>query len=245
MAVTPGLSGNIISISSAFTTSAPIAGLISAVMLYGFNNGLNIETDEERRLRFINYISSLRGSTLAALDYGLKTDCKIVNAYGTVTERVAMTAFIEPYLADSLQPVGWVQAYIHNGVAGASSDLLAKARLVIDGYRDASGNRVVGYKAAGVKVDIAAASNVAAGVTGTASALTGYSNTVVAAAVHDAIYVYLQSLNINTPVTIDNLYAVAKAVPGIDRFVLTTPTADITASASSKIIAGTITITAV
>lgn len=244
-AITPGIIGNIPTPSSPFTTSASIAGLVSAVVLSGFDNGIDDETPAARKSRFNDYISTLRGSTLAALEYGIKSGCKITNAYGIVTEQVVMTNFVEPYLVSSLNPVGWVQAYIHNGVNGASSALLALARIVVDGYVDSHGNKIPGYKAAGVKVDIAAATAVPVGVTGTVSALPGFLNTDVATGVTEVINDYLLARGINQSAQIDDLYAVAKAVSGCNKFTLTTPTADVASSSSSKVMPGTVTITPV
>jgi uncharacterized phage protein gp47/JayE len=239
-AVDAGIKGNI-PVASTFTTTLSIAGLVSAVQLSGFTNGRDDETTPERKTRFISYITNLNRGTLPSIEYGLKNDAKIINAYGTITEQVVFTSLVEPYLLSSANPVGWIQAYIHNGVNGASGSLITLAQNVVNGYV-LNGVKIPGWKAGGVRVDIIVATEVPVGITGTVSALLGYTNTDVASAVETRLSNYLIARGIGATVGIDDLYAVAKAVPGVNKFVLATPTADITTTASSKVMPGLIAI---
>jgi uncharacterized phage protein gp47/JayE len=240
-AVDAGLSGNI-PVASSFTTTLSISGLVSAAKLSGFINGRDAETEAERKSRFIVYIKNLNRGTLYAIDYGLKAEAKITNAYGTITEEVQFVSLVEPYKINPANPVGLIWAFVHNGVNGASGTLLTLAQNVVEGYV-LSGVKIPGWKAAGVQVNLSAATQVSVGITGTVSSLDGYLNTAVADAVETALSNYVISRDIGASANIDDIYAVAKAVPGVKKFVLTTPSADVTSTYSSKVMPGTITMT--
>jgi hypothetical protein len=164
-ATTVGANGNITT-GYTFTLKPTLSNLVSATNVITFTTGSDEETDDERKIRFASYIGTLQRGTLAAIGYGLSL-AKLTDSDGLVTERVVSYSIVEPYKTDPLQPVGWVQCYLHAGSAPASVDLIAEAVKIIHGYTDTDGTVVPGWNAAGVQVDISAATDVAVSVTGT------------------------------------------------------------------------------
>lgn len=242
LATESGTIGNIPS-GTTFEAVQPINGFLSATALYTFSSGTGDETDDQQKIRFAAYISTLNRGTLAALRYGLSLST-ITNTSGVITERVRHSLIVEPWLTDPLQPVALVKAYIHNGDTGASSGLIARAQEVIDGYYDATGNPVPGWKAAGVKVEVIAATTSSVNVTGVLSISPfGYLSSDVIAQVEAAIGEYIGLLGVGDDVLVSEIIAAAMGIDGVTNFIPSAPTSDVAIVATAKAMPGTLTIT--
>lgn len=241
LASTPGVIGNVTA-GTAFDPTQDITGFVSAVSLYTFSSGSDDETDDQQKIRFAAYIATLNRGTLAALRYGLSL-ANVLDASGNVAERVRYNRIVEPWLDDPLQPVALVKAYIHNGSTGASSALLARAQEVIDGYYDANGNPVAGWKAAGVKVEMIAATTQTEGVTGQLTIADGYQQAAVVAEVEAEITDYIAQLSIGDDVLVSEIIAAAMNVDGVINFIPSDPLIDIIVPDTAKAMPGTITLT--
>lgn len=242
LASSSGVMGNVKS-GTSFTTTQNISGFVSAVSLYTFSSGSDAETDEQQKIRFTAYIATLNRGTLAALRYGLSLS-NVLDASGNVAERVRYSRIVEPWLDDSSQPVALVKAYIHNGDTGASSSLLARTQEVIDGYYDEAGNPISGWKAAGVKVEVIAATTSYVAVTGQLSiSQFGYQSSDVIAQVEAAIGEYIGQLDVGADVIVSEIIAAAMGIDGVTNFILSAPTADVTIAETAKAMPGTLTIT--
>lgn len=222
---------------------APIAGVQSVTNPNAFTNGRDEETDDERKTRFQGYITTLARGTGEALIYGAKT-AKLVNADGLITEYVAHASVVEPYLTDEDEPVAWVNVYVYSGASVTSPTLVAETQKIIDGYYDVSGAAVPGWKAAGVIVDVIAATTKSINITGVVTVDSGYDDDDVRAAVEAAMTVYIQGLSVGETVILAELIAIAKRdIPGVLNINLTVPSGDVTCLISEKAVAGTITLT--
>lgn len=241
VAAVPGLSGNV-DIGTNFDVSPNVAGFVSAESVNGFIDGMDAETILERKARFVEYVSTLARGTAAALRYGAKT-AKIYDASGFVIEEVKGSAVIEPWLTDNTQTPGLVYLYIYNGSDGASGTLLGQVSKVIDGYYDTSGNPVAGWKAAGVKVVVAAATLVSVAVTGVITVESGYSAATVKEAVSDAIAAYIAGLEIGADVIQSEIVALGMGVEGVTNFRVTVPSSDTVIAINAKAVVGTFTLT--
>lgn len=241
VAASPGLSGNI-DIGTGFTVSPAVSGFVSAVAANGFIDGMDAETILERKARFVEYVSTLARGTPAALRYGAKT-AKIYDSAGFVIEEVKGSAVIEPWLTDNTQTPGLVYLYIYNGSDGASGNLIGEVSKVIDGYYDANGSPVAGWKAAGVKVVVGAATLVSIPVTGTVTVASGYSSSAVKTAVSEAIASYIAGLEIGGDVIQSEIVAIGMGVDGVINFRVTAPSADTVIAINAKAVVGTITLT--
>lgn len=243
VAVTPGAGGNVPGATRFALTPVP-GGFVSAVAEAAFEAGSEAETDEQRKERFLAYIGTLPRGTVSAVRYGAKL-AYILDASGAVVERVADAAVVEPYLLDSANPRAWVQVYIDNGLNGASAALVARAQELVDGYIELDGTEVPGYKAAGVKVDVLAATQQAVNVAATVSVQRAFDRTVVIDAVKAAITSYLRATRIGSPAFRSEIIAAAMGVDGVENFVMTEPAADAVGAVGAvgaKVVPGSLTI---
>lgn len=217
VATTSGLVGNIAA-GAAFTPSPTPSNYVSASNPTAFINGVDQETDDQRKLRFNDYIASLNRGTVKALDYGLKTTV-LYDALGNEIERVVLTSIVEPWLTDSAQPISLVNCYIHNGSGGTSSALVLRAKEVLYGYYDALGNAVPGWKAAGVKVEVFAASELSLSVAGALTPVAGYSEPALLTAAATAASEYIKGLGIGVKFQVASLIDAVMSIEGVANFV--------------------------
>lgn len=237
-----GSIGNIAA-GTQFTLSPAPANFVSAANAIVFDNGSDLETDDEQQQRFLQYIASLPRGTNAALLYGVKT-AVIYNAAGIETERVKCASVVEPYLTDNTQPISLVNVYIHNGEGSTSSALLALADQILRGYVDANGNKVPGYKAAGVQLVTAIATEVPVNITGAITLNPGYDS---ATAISDATAVlerHLLELDVGQTSLYKDRVILVGDLPEVANIVYSVGTGDITCQDNQKLVPGTITLTA-
>jgi hypothetical protein len=238
----PGTSGNITALQT-FTLSPTVQPVTAATNLAAFNNGLPEETEEQRKVRFAEFVAALNHGTVSAIHYGLKL-ARIEDTTGNVIEAVRTASVVEPYLADPQQPVSLVNCYIHNGSTGASSDLLALARKIIHGYYADDGTAVPGWKAAGVKVEIYAAAVVTVAVTGEITVIAGYDEASILTTASSDISDYIAGLEIGAPALLSEIVAIVMAIDGVYNFTVSLPAGDTAAASTQKLMPGTLTITA-
>jgi uncharacterized phage protein gp47/JayE len=241
-AVVAGTSGNIAALQS-FTVQPTVDGMQSATNLASFTNGTDDETDDERKARFTAYVSSLARGTTAAIEYGLST-VTVTDSSDSVTEQVVSSTVVEPWLTDENEPIALVRCYIHNGGSGASSELLARAKEVIDGYYDGD-TAVPGWKAAGVKVEIYAATNVSFDVTASLVAESGYTVSDLVTSAETAIDAYLSALSVGEDALLSEVIAAVMAIDGVYNFTVSSPVADLVVASTEKAVTGVLSISGV
>lgn len=240
----PGIIGNV-DMAAIVELVSSVPGISAVSNPAPLLNGTDAETDDERTLRFRGYISTLARGTKAAVEYGART-AKVVNSSGVVTEYVAHASVYEPWVDDPLQPIALVRCFVHNGSSATSAALVSIAQQVIDGYTDASGAPVVGsgWKAAGVKCVVTAASDLPVNVTGTIDVAPGYTSADVIAQAIEAVTTYIQIQGVGADILVAELVAIVKRdVPGVYNVTLTAPAADVATAYNAKAIPGTITLT--
>lgn len=240
-AATAGTLGNIVS-GQLFSVNPTPDGFLTATNLSAFINGADVETDDERKLRFNEFIASLNRGTVVALEYGLKTTF-LTDAAGNQIERVVTAAVVEPWLTDVNAPISLVNCYVHNGVGSTSGALVTKARQVTYGYYDDLGKAVPGWKAAGVKVDVFAATEQTVAVTAVLTQAAGFDKPTLVNLAEQAIFAYLQELPIGATAIKSEIIAIVMDIDGVTNFVPSLPSADTTAAANVKLMPGALTIT--
>ncbi|WP_431860118.1 baseplate J/gp47 family protein [Azospirillum sp.] len=124
------------------------SGATSVTNPTAFANGRGEETEDERRLRFAEYVKSLARGTVGSLVYAAKNVQLLDPSSGTVLERVERVSVDEG--------PGHVSLYVYNGSGNTSAALVEEVRRVIDGYDDADGELVPGFRPAGMRVDVRA-----------------------------------------------------------------------------------------
>jgi hypothetical protein len=248
VATTTGAATNLVA-NCLFTMTPSPAGFVSAANLAPFVSGQDTETPAQQQLRFNAFIASLPRGTVRALYYGMSL-AAVLDANGNVIERPIFTSVVEPYLTDPTKPVALVNCYVHNGVGNTSAALVAQVTASLYGYYTPQAVPVPGYKAAGVKVVVAAATEIPVNVAALITAATGYSkaDTVVNGVTISglitlataAIASYLQSIPIGGSALVAKIDALVMAIPGIVNYTPTLPAGDTASTMAQKIMPGTI-----
>lgn len=239
-ATSTGVAGNL-GAGSSFTANPPPDRFVSAQNLAPFLSGQDAETDTARKIRFNAFIASLNRGTVVALTYGLKLT-NVKDAAGNVIERVVGTAIIEPWRDDALQPISLVQCYIHNGVGSTSSALVTRAREVIYGYYE-NGQAVPGWKAAGVKVEVFAATEDTVAVVGEITVLDGFDVASTIDQAEQVIYSYILGLDVGVSCLKAAIVKRVMEIPGVHNFTAPGLADEVTAARSEKLMPGAIAVT--
>lgn len=242
VATVAGSAGNVAA-GTTFVLAPKPDGFVSATSQRALINGQDDESDEQRRLRFNEFIASLNRGTIRAIEYGVTEFAKLYDADGHLIEQVAKVHLIEPYTLDpENNPVGLVHVYIHNGVGSTSGALIAKTGAVVHGYVDANGVKVPGWKAAGVRVNVYAASEQLLNVSGQLTPLPGFAHDALVAEAISAITRYLLELPIGEAAILAEIVARVMEIEGVYNFILTLPAADVDPADTVKVIPGVIAI---
>jgi hypothetical protein len=242
-AASPGAGGNTAPVIPFQMDPAPLS-FVSASSAGGMRGGTDGETEDERQARFREYVSSLQRATRRSLTYGA-TLAAITDAAGTVLERITSAQVVEPWLTtpETTTP-GEIWLYVESRFAAPSPALITRCQQIIDGYTDpATGEDVPGWKAAGVQVEVRAATRAPLDVTATLTAAPGFDAAALRAEAAATIAAYLTELPIATAALRADMIARVMALAGVVNIVIAAPTADTAASATTKIAAGDITIT--
>jgi hypothetical protein len=212
-----GTVGNIPA-NTQFTVSPVPAGFVSASNPSPWINGANTETPAQQQIRFAAFIQTLSRATVAAIEFGLST-VNLQDADGNIIEQVASAVVVEPFLTDNTQPVGLVNCYIFNGVGNTSAALVAQALQVINGFISPNGTPVPGWKAAGVRVNVFASTEIFLNIAGTVTALDGFQVTDLQSLANQVAIAYVTSLAAGAEFEVSTLIAQVKAIPGVDDFI--------------------------
>lgn len=237
---TTGLSTNCAA-GTLTTMVSPVAGIVSVTNLAAFLNGADVEADAARKTRFHAYIASLSRGTVAALQYGASRSV-VRNASGDVIERAAHVAVIEPYLTNPTEPTALVNVYIHNGTGVTSLDLVAAVSQDLHGYVAPDGTLVTGWKAAGVKLNVFAATEISINITATIAMVGGASNAAALVTAQAAVADYITSLGIGEPVIRSELVSRVMGISGVYNVTMTDPANDVAITATQKVVPGTVTL---
>lgn len=224
--------------------STPITGITAATNAAAFQNGADIETEEARRTRFQDYITTITRGIAGAVTAGAKT-ATLKDANGNITERVTTAGVTEPYLTNALADPGHIYCYIYNGTGGTSNDLIAQAQKVIDGYIDNNGTYMPGYKAAGVICTVYAAVEDVTAVTVTitaATSLTTTEKTQLQADAVTAINNHIAGLGMGQGLLRSKIIDILMSKTGVYNVGVTVPALDVPATLNHVIKAGTVTV---
>ncbi len=234
----PGTIGNIAS-GFSFSVAPEVQGFTDAVNLSAFASGVDTETDDERKNRFNAFVSALNRGTLDAIRYGL-TLANLKDTSGNIIERVASSSIIEPWLTDPGATVSLVNCYIHNGVGSTSANLVARAEEVVFGYTDENGVRVPGWKAAGTKLEVFAATETTVDVDGVLTAADGYDKPTLVIAANQVIYTQIIKLGIGEDLIMSEMVRRVKEIDGVFDIVFSTPDDNVAADNLTKLMPGVI-----
>lgn len=234
-ATTAGIAGNTLS-ATITSLQASISGITGVTNAAAYTNGIDEETDEERKTRFGAYISTLSRGTLGAIEYAASI-AVVKDVNGALIEVVDRVGIVE-------EVPGRVSCYIFNGSGSTADALVIAAQQIIDGYIDAgTGEKVPGYRAGGTEVTVRKMTEQPVALTATVATEAGYTlNATMRAALEAAHNDYVLSIGAGETLYLSELYARLTAVEGVAGLTITAPAGDITPAANIALVLGTITL---
>lgn len=204
-------------------------------------SGIEQESETDRRDRFRRYIAGLSRGTVVALEAAARS-VYLTDADGVVTERVTGVLVREPFRESAEGFLGLVEVYVDNGSGSTSQDLLDAVEAVLLGTRSAGGAITPGWLAAGIDLALKSVSAQVLDVVATVTVLPGFDKTVTAAAVQQAITLYLQGLQVFQTAIYAELIAAVMYVDGVSDVSFTTPTGNVVTTFDKRIVPGTVTV---
>lgn len=222
---TVGTAGNLAA-GVELNPSTNLPGLIRATVGdAGISGGRPEESDDDRKFRFNEYIRTLARGTPEALRYGLSL-VQVPRAGGGV-ERIVSAEVEEMYRTDPNNGPGWVRCHISAGAEAPSSALLARASEVLHGYRDALGQKVAGWAAAGVRTDVLAALRSPAAFTCRVTPAEGYTKAEAEAAVLAVLQDYTMGMAVGESLLVAEASARCMDLAQVGNIRFTRPADDI------------------
>jgi uncharacterized phage protein gp47/JayE len=222
-AVVAGAAGNV-SAASVVQLKTGVAGVESITNEAKFSGGADEETDDERKKRFQEFISALARGTKPAIEFGAKQIAGIVSAKAIDLDD------------DNAIPPGFVNLYVADASGTASGTLLAAVSTEENNWR-----------AAGVKVTVAAPSIVTVNVTATLTLDPGFNRDTLVDQITQRLIDFISAKQMGEDVFLAYLYEVIVDTnpTAIINAQIATPAADVTISAAQIARPGTITLTVV
>ena len=222
-ASSPGTGGNVA--AGTITVIAQAVTYVDTVTNgLAFTNGANAESDQALRARFVAYIASLSKATKAAI-------LNAVLGLGTG----AACALTENYAYNGTYQPGYFYAVVDDGSGTPGSTFLSSAANAIDAVRPFT-----------VQFSVFAPVILTANVSMTATVAAGYDPVATKATARAAVLAYIATLSMGQMLPYTRLLQVAyDASPGITNITGLTingGTADLTATAQQRILAGTVTV---
>jgi uncharacterized phage protein gp47/JayE len=217
-----GAAGNI-QVNTLTVITTPILGIDTVINLSAFANGIDAESDPAFRSRFVLFLAALSKATKTAIGAAVLGVQQGLNY--TLTENQDYNGTLD---------YGYFYVVVDDGTGSAGSDLLAKVSNAIEAVR----GETIRY---GVFAPVTETANVAMVLT----TATGYTHATVVAAVITALEDFIAALTLGTTLPYTQLASIAYDVPGVSNvtgILLNSGTADLTATAKQRIIAGTMTV---
>lgn len=220
---TAGVEGNVLAGQISLLTSS-IQGIDTASNASAFVNGMDAETDDGMRARFVAYIAGLNRGTKGAVAYAVSS-----------AQQGASYTLVENYNYAGQAQAGFFYVIADDGSGSPTSGFLSNVFAAIEAIRPLGSTFAV-YGP--TKVVVAA--------TLTITTASGYSHSAVAALVNAALQTYISSLPVGQSLNYSRIAQIAyDASPGVinvTAVTLNSATADITATGQQVIKPGTITV---
>lgn len=210
------------------------AGISLATNPSLLSSGKEAETLAQQKARFQAFVTSRTRGTLDSVRYAATT-AQIMDGTGSFVQESVSSAVV-------VDGDGTFDLYVWNGVGVASSALLDQVTKIITGYTDDTGTRIWGYKPAGVTFTChsVAIQNVSVSVTVTPYDGYAVSDGQVALggidlrpSITNALSSYFASVIPGQTVLKTALASVIKQIPGVYDVTVTTPSGNVTVSATN------------
>lgn len=145
----PGVQGNIPS-GSLITFVQKPAGIETVTNMLEFITGKEEESKEDQKSRFQAFMEAQTRGVLQAIELGAVQAKVLDQVTGATLEYIIQAQAVE-YLPER---IGEVDLYIFNGSGEASPEIKTAVAKILDGYYNADGSPVYGYRPAGILVYI-------------------------------------------------------------------------------------------
>jgi len=172
-------------------------------------------------VRFREYVASLARGTAAAVAYGAKT-AALADANGNIIEEALQAKVVDAPFTTA----GFLECYIFNGVGSTSQDLVDLAQQIIDGYIDEGGEKVPGYKAAGIVATVSVATETSVDVTLSIEARGGVDYDDIAATAETLVAEYINELGIGEAVILAEITERVMGISGAYNVAISAPSQD-------------------
>lgn len=211
-------------------------GTFSVTNFANFSNGSDQETQSEMKTRFAQYLQSLGRGTVDALEYaalqGVLTDSN-----GNIIERVKKAVVVEPYVLDGSKPNAYVDIYVYNGTGNTTSELVSNVQEIIDGYYDKNGNRIPGYKAAGIIAKVLPVTQNPVDFNINVVMQPGYTLTdTIINSITNAISTYVNNLNPGDSLRLNQVITIVNNQIGVYNCYIVSPSSDYTPPDNSTVV---------
>lgn len=198
-------------------------------------SGRDLETDAEQEARFATFIGALSRGTTSACLYGAGS-VTVNDDQGNIEEYVTRIGYTEI--------AGYVKIFIYSSAGLPSRELVDKAQLVINGWRDPDTGEVTpGYRSAGVNVEVGSMIERPIPLNVRVSTFSGQSvDDVMKQAIVDVFASLLSSAAANDIIYADAIETALLGVTGVKSVVIDI-TENIVCGPSEALIPGTVTVT--
>lgn len=224
LAATAGSAGNAVA-GAVNTITSAIVGVDTVTNAAAFTGGLDAESDDALRLRFKQYLASLRQATKPALTY-------VVNSLQTGVSCL----IVRNFQYDGTPHKGFFYVIVDDGTGSPPASLL-----------NAAGSAIDAHAAAGIEFAVYAPVVVTANVAITLAFVSGANVAATKAAVGAAITAFINTLPLGQPVYLSRVYQVAHnaaaGVAEITSLTLNTFAADVAITQQQVAKAGTVAVT--
>lgn len=222
-AVTPGSAGNVV-IGAIGLLLTAIPGVDTVANTSPATGGADAQSDASLRVAFQQFILSLASATLAAIGFSI-SKVQTGLAY----------SIAENQNPDGSARQGYLTITVDDGSGSPPSALITSVYQSVDSAR-----------AAGIAFGVLPPTTIAANVVMTVTAAGGYSPAALATTVQSAIESYIASLTLGADLPYSKLTQIAfdasAGVSNVTGYTLNGGTADLNATASQKIVVGTVTV---
>lgn len=195
-------------------------------------NGREAETEDERKLRFVEFVRSLARGTVASNVYAVRL-AQVLAPDGTVAERVARVSVDET--------LGHVEIRIHNGVGATSAELVNRAIELIEGHADPeNGVFVPGYRPTGMRVDVLPMDEIAVNVSVQVRVPAGLRSVALGDRIAASISAAIRGVESGGNLLPLDVLNATLGVPGVTGATVTAPVELIPCPASAVLLPGTV-----
>lgn len=210
----PGAAGNV-GAGTLIRMVTPISGIDMVTNPTATIGGADGETDDARAIRFAAFLAALPRGTKEALEFAA------LSASTAVVDSRAIEPFLLTPVPAGVPFAGLVWLFVDDGTSSSTLDpgVAAAINQLVNGYVDGGGNKIPGYKAAGIVVTLEKAVHVPVAMRCTVrlgpSGLARW--TAIQAALTAAAVDYFSKLRIGAKASYQNLVTVlTNADPDVD-----------------------------